>query len=116
MKRIAIFAIAALVGCTSMPTVEQIGTHKNRKYAIGSDVGTTIATQIFTNRLELNPFVNGCYKTLGLAPHAGIILCSIAAGIIAYQIITRIDNPKVTAAAVVIESGMAARNVYVFGH
>ena len=116
MKRIAILAVAALVGCTSMPTVEQIGTHQNLRNAIGADVATTTATQLFTKRIELNPFVNGCYKTLGLAPHAGIILCSIAAGVIAYQIITRVDNPKVTAAAVVIESGMAARNIYVFGH
>ena len=116
MKRIAIFALAALVGCTSMPTAEQIGTHENLKRAIGADVATTTATQLFTTRTELNPLVAGCAKALPFGPHAGIIVCTVAAGILAYQIITRIDNPKLTAAAVVIESGMAARNIYVFGH
>ena len=116
MKRIAIFALAALVGCTSMPTVEQIGTHKNLRRAIGADVATTTATQLFTTRTELNPLVAGCAKALPFGPHVGIIACSVMASIAAYKLITWVDNPKLTAAAVVIESGMAARNVYVFGH
>ncbi len=112
----ALIGAIALSGCAGLPSVDQIGTHKNLGRAISADVGTTTLTQLFTQRTELNPIVAGCAKAIGLGPHAGIIVCAVAAGIVAYQIITHIDNLKLTAAAVVIESGMAVRNVYVFGH
>lgn len=96
--------------------VEKVGTLENVKYAIGADVGTTTATQLLTHRTELNPVIVACGKALGLGPHAGIIVCSVAAGVAVYYALKKIDSPKLNAAVVVIESGMAARNAYVFTH
>lgn len=118
MKNPLAIALAAtlLSGCSFLPSVEEVGTLENAKCAIAADVGTTTLTQIFTNRTELNPIIVACGKALGLGPQAGIIICSVAAGIAVYYALKEINSPELNAAVVVVEGTMAARNLFVMPH
>jgi len=118
IKALFLFAVLFLSGCATLQTTSNsLGSLDTFAQAAGADVGTTVATKLLTHRTELNPVILWCSKTLGLGvTPVGIIVCSVAAAVVAYKVLEYIDEPKITATATVIEFGMAARNILLINH
>jgi len=124
MKRLSALALVlVLVGCSSVPNIPTFDTPLGNTgkpstfaKAVGADAATTTATQLLTKRTELNPVIVACSHALGLGPHAGIILCTVAASVALYEVIAHVNNPSLTSAATIAEFWMAGRNIYVFKH
>ena len=111
MKRIAIFALAALVGCTSMPTVQQIGTPRNFAKCATADVVTTTIGLSANTMHEVDPLVKAL-TIHGLGRVAGIVVPVIGLSIAGYYLLKWINKPALTATATVLTCVTAIHNSY----
>ena len=114
MKRITILLAAALVGCTSMPTVQQIGTPQNFAKCGAADVGITWIGLMRNNLHEVNPITKRLTAKIfgGSAFSLANIPVAIGLYVATYYVLKWVDKPKVTAAATILACGTAVHNGY----
>ena len=112
MKRIAIFTLAALIGCTSMPTVEQIGTPQNFAKCATADVAATTYGLAVNRMHEVDPLVKAL-TIHGLGRVAGTVIPVIGLSIAGYYFLKWLDKSTVTAAAAGVTCIAAGRVLWI---
>ena len=132
MKRTAIaLSVALFAGCTSMPTVEQIGTPQHFAECAAADVATTayflgihrqtmVAAATKTHYAvfheayvgEADPIVKALFIH-GIGRVAGTLVPLIGLSIGAYYALKWINKPAVTATAAGLTCFGAGRNLWI---